>query len=44
MENFPKRHPFIFKSLNKMDLYLSGCFPFNNFADYFILTAEYLPE
>lgn len=43
MENFPERFPSIYKSLNNFDKYFSNYFPFNNLADHFILTAEYLP-
>ena len=44
MENFPGRFPTIYKNLNKFDKYFSNHFPFNHFADHFILTAEYLPK
>ena len=42
MENFPKKYPALFKSLNTLDKYFSSHFPFNRFADHYILTLEYL--
>ena len=42
MENFPRKYSGLFKKLNMLDKYFSDYFPFNRFADHFILTAEYL--
>lgn len=44
MENFPKRYPKLFKILTLTDEKVSRYFPFNRFADHFILTAEYEPR
>lgn len=43
MENFPRKLPGIYKSLTKLDEKFSQSFPFNRWADHFILTAEYRP-
>jgi ubiquinone/menaquinone biosynthesis C-methylase UbiE len=42
MDNFPKKYPSVFKILNKLDSAFASYFPFNHFADHFIITAEYL--
>lgn len=44
MENFPKRYPRIYKRLTYWDEKLSHFFPFNRYADHFILTAEFKPK
>lgn len=44
MENFPKKFPAFYKFLTKLDGRLSHYFPFNRFADHFILSAEYNPH
>jgi ubiquinone/menaquinone biosynthesis C-methylase UbiE len=44
MENFPKRHVHLYKLLKSLDEKYSRIFPFNRFADHFILTAEYKGE
>ncbi len=41
MENFPRKHPVLFRSLNQFDRYFSCYFPFNRMADHFILSAQY---
>ncbi len=43
MINFPKRYPDAYKKLIKFDEKLSHVFPFNRWADHFIITAEYKP-
>ena len=43
MINFPRKYPHLYKFLTKLDEKISGSFPFNRFADHFILTAEYNP-
>jgi hypothetical protein len=40
---FPIKHPKIFSLLTAADEKLSGYFPFNTWADHFILTAQYQP-
>lgn len=44
MNNFPERLPGIYQILTKLDEKFSGYFPFNRWADHFILTAEYKPQ
>jgi ubiquinone/menaquinone biosynthesis C-methylase UbiE len=44
MENFPKRHPKLYKFLTLADARISHLPPFNSWADHFILTVQYLPE
>jgi ubiquinone/menaquinone biosynthesis C-methylase UbiE len=44
MENFPKRHPKLYKFLTFVDARISYLPPFNSWADHFILTVQYLPE
>ncbi|MDB5257431.1 MAG: SAM-dependent methyltransferase [Chitinophagaceae bacterium] len=41
--DFPKNHPKLYKHLIATDEYLSASYPFNSWADHFILTAQYLP-
>jgi ubiquinone/menaquinone biosynthesis C-methylase UbiE len=41
MINFPVRFPSLYKRLTRIDESISGLFPFNRWADHFILTAEY---
>ncbi len=43
MINFPRRHRRLYKFLTKLDEKISQHFPFNRWADHFILTAEYNP-
>jgi len=43
MINFPKRFPRAYKMLTKIDKNISHLFPFNRWADHFILTAEFKP-
>jgi ubiquinone/menaquinone biosynthesis C-methylase UbiE len=43
MENFPKRYPRLYQKLTSLDERISHFFPFNRFADHFILTAEFKP-
>jgi ubiquinone/menaquinone biosynthesis C-methylase UbiE len=44
MINFPRRFPRVYKSLTQIDEMLSHLFPFDSWADHFILTAEYDPK
>jgi ubiquinone/menaquinone biosynthesis C-methylase UbiE len=44
MENFPKRHPKLYKFLAAADARISRFPPFNAWADHFILTVQYLPK
>lgn len=44
MENFPKRHPILYKLLAGADARISNWPPFNSWADHFILTVQYLSE
>ncbi len=44
MINFPKRFPNVYKMLIKFDEKFSHLFPFNKWADHFILTVEYKPH
>jgi len=44
MINFPKRFPHLYKILIYIDEKFSHAFPFNRFADHFILTVQYLPD
>ena len=44
MENFPKRHPQLYKLLTRADRRVSRVPPFNSWADHFILTVQYLPD
>jgi ubiquinone/menaquinone biosynthesis C-methylase UbiE len=44
MENFTKKYPGIYKCLTRLDEKLSHSFPFNRWADHFILTAQFNPE
>lgn len=44
MINFPKRFPRLYKTLTRMDEKLSHTFPFNRWADHFIITAEFIPH
>jgi ubiquinone/menaquinone biosynthesis C-methylase UbiE len=41
MINFPVRFPYLYRYLTRIDKHLSHLFPFNRWADHFILTAEY---
>jgi len=41
LKNFPVRYPALFRFLNLLDEKLSAVFPWNSFADHYILTAEY---
>lgn len=43
MENFPKLYPRLYQKLTYWDERISRFFPFNRFADHFILTAEFKP-
>ncbi len=43
MSNFPKLYPGLYRMLTGIDSKLSHIFPFNRWADHFILTAEYTP-
>ncbi|MGA7719991.1 MAG: class I SAM-dependent methyltransferase [Ignavibacteriaceae bacterium] len=43
MINFPVRFPNLYKTLTRIDENLSHLFPFNRWADHFILTVEYKP-
>jgi ubiquinone/menaquinone biosynthesis C-methylase UbiE len=40
LENFPKRYPKIFGTLKRMDQKLNHTFPFNHWADHFIITVK----
>ena len=40
LEKFPKRYPKLFKLLNRIDNRLDQFFPFNRWADHFILTMQ----
>ncbi|HSZ71671.1 MAG TPA: class I SAM-dependent methyltransferase [Cytophagaceae bacterium] len=42
--DFPSKHPGLYKQLTKADEYLSLNYPFNSWADHFILTAQYVPQ
>jgi ubiquinone/menaquinone biosynthesis C-methylase UbiE len=44
MDNFPKRHPRLYKKLTSWDEKISHLFPFNRFADHIIITAEFRSE
>ena len=44
MINFPIRFPMAYKMLARLDEKLSRFFPFNRWADHFIITAEYQPK
>jgi ubiquinone/menaquinone biosynthesis C-methylase UbiE len=44
MENFPNRYPRLYQKLTYLDEKFSRYFPFNRYADHFILTAEFKPE
>ncbi len=44
MINFPKRFPRLYKTLTRIDEKLSHTFPFNRWADHFIITAEFIPS
>jgi ubiquinone/menaquinone biosynthesis C-methylase UbiE len=44
MKNFPSRFPQTFRFLNMLDEKLSEFYPWNSFADHYILTAEYQPD
>jgi ubiquinone/menaquinone biosynthesis C-methylase UbiE len=41
MINFPRKFPRLYKSLTQIDEIVSNSYPFNRWADHFILTAEY---
>jgi len=41
MENFPRKFPYIFKLLQKMDNVMRKIPPFTSWGDYFILTMNY---
>ncbi len=41
MENFPRNYPAAFRRLTNLDEKLCGFFPFNRWADHFILTAQF---
>ncbi len=41
MKNFPHRFPRLYKFLTFLDIKLSHHFPFNRWADHFILTAQF---
>lgn len=41
---FPKRHPKVFKILNRLDEKLGGLYPFNCWGDHFIITVQYQPR
>ncbi len=43
MINFPRRYPKLYKNLTVLDEKISNLFPFNRWADHFILTAEFIP-
>lgn len=40
LENFPKKNPGLFQRLKRLDEKLSQIFPFNRWADHFILTMK----
>jgi ubiquinone/menaquinone biosynthesis C-methylase UbiE len=44
MDNFPRSYPNLYKILTRIDENVSHLFPFNKWADHFILTAEYRPQ
>ncbi len=44
MINFPKRFPRLYKTLTRIDEKLSHTFPFNRWADHFIITVEFNPN
>lgn len=44
MENFPKKFPRLYKCLSAVDERLSHFFPFNRWADHFILTVQFNPK
>ncbi|MCX6170765.1 MAG: class I SAM-dependent methyltransferase [Ignavibacteriales bacterium] len=43
MINFPKKYPRFYNLLTRIENKLSHTFPFNHWADHFIITAEYHP-
>ena len=42
--NFQKKFPSVYNSLTRMDEKVSSMFPFNRWADHFILTMQYRPD
>jgi len=44
MINFPKRYPELYRKLTGLDKKLSHVFPFNRWADHFIVTFGYSPK
>ncbi len=42
--NFQKKYPSVYKSLTRVDEKMSFVFPFNRWADHFILTMQYRPD
>jgi ubiquinone/menaquinone biosynthesis C-methylase UbiE len=40
LENFPKKYPKIFKRLMRTEVKVNGVFPFNHWADHYILTMK----
>lgn len=44
MINFPVRFPRLYRGLTSLDKMVSHVYPFNRWADHFILTAEYKPR
>jgi ubiquinone/menaquinone biosynthesis C-methylase UbiE len=44
MKNFPAKFPGIFNSLVYFDNKVTGIFPFNSWADHFILMMQFLPK
>ena len=43
-DKFPLQFPGVYKMLTSVEEKLSGKFPFNSWADHFILTVQYLPD
>ena len=43
MNNVAENHPWVYRMLTGLDERCSGFFPFNNWADHFIMTFQYLP-
>lgn len=41
--DFPAKHPWVDKALNKLDSRLKNHFPFNRWADHLIVTFQYTP-
>lgn len=44
MDSFPQKYPRIYKFLTMLDERVAPYFPFNRWADHYILTLQYIPE